>query len=68
MKVRIKKAFAGYRIGQVFEWADGMARIYVGRGMVEEVVEAPQADDEIEEAQVAAPVERATVNQKRRPK
>lgn len=37
MKVRIKKSFAGYRIGQEFEWGDGMARIYLGRGMVEEV-------------------------------
>lgn len=37
MRVRIKKAFAGYRIGQEFDWGDGMARIYLGRGMVEQV-------------------------------
>ena len=37
MKVRIKKAFAGYRVGQEFDWGDGMARIYLGRGMVEQV-------------------------------
>ena len=38
MRVRIKKSFAGYRVGQEFDWGDGMARIYLGRGMVEEVV------------------------------
>lgn len=37
MRVRIKKSFAGYRVGQEFDWGDGMARIYLGRGMVEEV-------------------------------
>jgi hypothetical protein len=37
MRVRIKKSFAGYRIGQEFDWGDGMARIYLGRGMVEQV-------------------------------
>lgn len=38
MRVRIKKSFAGYRVGQEFDWGDGMARIYLGRGMVEEVI------------------------------
>jgi hypothetical protein len=42
MKVRVKKSFAGYRVGQVFDWGDGMARIYLGRGMVEQVVEQPE--------------------------
>ena len=43
MKVRIKKSFAGYRIGQEFDWGDGMARIYLGRGMVEQVTDAASA-------------------------
>lgn len=78
MRVRIKKAFAGYRVGQEFDWADGMARIYIGRGMAEEVTASPSGDavasveersaDVIEEAAVAPRVERAVVQQKRRPK
>lgn len=37
MRVRIVKPFAGYKEGQEFEWGDGAARIYVARGLVEEV-------------------------------
>ena len=79
MKIRITKAFSGYRIGQEFDWADGMARIYVGRGMAEEIVEppsggstssiertAPDSDDPIEEAVSSPRVERATMPSKRR--
>ncbi len=43
MRVRIKKSFAGYRVGQEFDWGDGMARIYLGRGMVEQVADAAAA-------------------------
>lgn len=43
MKIRVIKAFSGYRIGQIFDWGDGMARIYLGRGMVEEVRETVEA-------------------------
>lgn len=39
MRVRIVKPFAGYKEGQEFEWGDGAARIYVARGLVEEVVD-----------------------------
>lgn len=78
MKIRIKKAFAGYRVGQEFDWADGMARIYIGRGMAEEVTASPSGGaaasveersvDVIEEAAVSPRVERAVISQKRRPK
>ena len=61
MKIRILKSFAGYRAGQEFEWADGMARIYLGRGMVEEV-------RAVEEAAVEEKVERAAMQYKRKPK
>jgi len=65
MKIRITKAFAGYRIGQVFDWADGMARIYVGRGMAAEVRdEAPV----VEEASLEPAVEQAVVKTKRKGK
>ena len=65
MKIRITKAFAGYRIGQQFDWADGMARIYIGRGMAVEV-----RDDEpvVEEASVEPVVEQAVVKTKRKAK
>lgn len=79
MKIRITKAFSGYRVGQEFDWADGMARIYVGRGMAEEIVEppsggstssiertAPDSADTVEEATASPRVERATMPSKRR--
>lgn len=80
MRVRITKAFSGYRIGQEFDWADGMARIYVGRGMVEPVVDLsegeinPQMDanrsepEVIEEQMVEPKVERTTTGGRRKPK
>lgn len=37
MRIRIVKPFAGYKAGQEFEWGDGAARIYLARGLVEEV-------------------------------
>jgi len=37
MKIRVIKAFNGYRVGQVFDWGDGMARIFIARGMIESV-------------------------------
>lgn len=66
MKIRITKAFAGYRKGQEFDWADGMARIYVGRGMAEEVREADEPV--VEEASVEPRVEQAVVKTKRKSK
>jgi hypothetical protein len=76
MKVRVTKAFSGYRIGQEFDWADGMARIYVGRGMVEPVVDLSSGEinsqmaepDPIEEQMVEPKVERATTGGRRKPK
>lgn len=59
MKIRITKAFAGYRIGQEFDWADGMARIYIGRGMAEE---ARDSEPVVEEASVEPVVEKATAD------
>jgi hypothetical protein len=66
MKIRITKAFSGYRIGQEFDWADGMARIYIGRGMAEPV--ADDDEDVVEEQMVEPKVERATVSAKRKQK
>lgn len=41
MKVRVLKTFRGYKKGQVFNnWSDGMARIFIARGMVEEIRDA----------------------------
>ena len=57
MKIRIAKAFNGYKIGQVFNWGDGMARVMIARGMVVPVEEQP-----VERAVVEQPVERAVVN------
>lgn len=34
MRIRVAKAFNGYRVGQEFDWGDGMARVLIGRGMV----------------------------------
>lgn len=59
MKIRVTKAFNGYRIGQVFDWGDGMARVMIARGMVE-----PAEEKAIERAVAPdADVERAVVNQ-----
>lgn len=66
MRVRIKKAFAGYRIDQEFDWADGMARIYIGRGMAEEIREAALVV--LEEAAIEQRVERAAVQTRRKAK
>lgn len=56
MKVRVIKSFGGYKAGQVFDWGDGMARILIGRGVVEEVREQP-----VETAAVERRVERAAM-------
>lgn len=56
MKIRVLKSFNGYRVGQVFDWGDGMARIFIARGMVEAVGEKP-----IETAAVEERSEKATV-------
>ena len=63
MRVRIAKAFNGYKVGQVFDWGDGMARVMVARGLVvpadEKPVERAVAPTEnIERAVVNTPVKR----------
>lgn len=54
MKIRVIKSFNGYRVGQVFDWGDGMARVMIARGMIEEVKEEP-----VERAVVENDVEQA---------
>jgi len=62
MRVRVIKNFSGYRVGQIFDWADGMARIYLGRGMVEQVAE----DAVLEEAAIKPRVEQAVISSRRK--
>jgi len=57
MKIRIAKAFNGYKVGQQFDWGDGMARVMVARGLVVPVDDKPQT----ERATVEQEVERATL-------
>jgi len=75
MKIRILKAFGGYKVGQEFDWADGMARIYCGRGMAEAIKEESlerlderKNEPVVEEAQIEPKVERATLGSRRKPK
>ncbi len=67
MKIRVTKSFNGYRIGQVFDWGDGMARVMIARGMVE-----PAEEKAIERAVAPdADLERAVIDQplkRRKPK
>lgn len=55
MKIRVVKGFNGYRVGQVFDWGDGMARVFIARGLVQPV------ENEVERAVVDKDVERAAV-------
>lgn len=55
MKIRIAKAFNGYKVGQQFDWGDGMARVMIARGLVvpvedEKPVERATIDREVEQA------------------
>lgn len=50
MKIRIVRAFQAYKRGQEFDWPDGVARIFVARGFVEEVETAAVAEDQVERA------------------
>jgi hypothetical protein len=67
VRIRVTKSFNGYRIGQVFDWGDGMARVMIARGMVE-----PAEEKAVERA--VAPdtgLERAVIDQplkRRKPK
>jgi hypothetical protein len=53
MKVRVIRSFGFYKRGQEFEWPDGVARMFVARGMVAEVpadIEAAAVEPEVERA------------------
>ena len=66
VKIRIAKAFNGFKVGQVFDWGDGMARVFIARGVV-----VPAGDDKpVERAVQDQPVERAVYQPpiKRKPK
>jgi hypothetical protein len=56
MKIRIVRAFRGYKRGQEFDWDSGFAKILVARGFVEEIKSPP-----LETASVEPRVERASV-------
>jgi len=43
MKIRVLKSFGGYKAGQQFDWGDGMARIFIGRGLIAPVEERTEA-------------------------
>lgn len=56
MKIRVLKAFAGYRAGQEFDWGDGMVRVLMARGLVEQVessVEAAAVEERSERAEIS---------------
>lgn len=63
MKIRVLKNFNGYKPGQVFEWADGMARIMVARGMIE-----PVREEAVEVAVLEQRTERAVVTSRKKQK
>lgn len=55
MKIRIAKAFNGYKVGQQFDWGDGMARVMIARGLV-----VPVEDEPVERATIDRSLETAT--------
>ena len=57
MKVRILQAFQPFKIGQVFDWPDGMANVFVARGLATPVEErsvesADAAEESVERAAI----------------
>lgn len=62
VKIRLLQTFGGYKAGQVFDWSDGMARIYVARGLAvpveERAVETATLERREERAVVQQPVRR----------
>lgn len=63
MKIRVLKGFGGYKPGQEFEWADGMARLMIARGLIE-----PVREEVVERAVVEEHVERAVVTSRKKQK
>jgi hypothetical protein len=55
MKIKVLRSFGGYKAGQEFDWGDGIARLYIGRGLVapvEERVEAAVVEQRSERAMI----------------
>jgi hypothetical protein len=50
VKIRVKRAFGEYKVGQVFDWPRGMSRLMIARGMIEEVIEAAEEKPPVLEA------------------
>lgn len=67
MKIRVVRSFGAYKAGQVFEWGDGMARIFQGRGLIVPV-DDEKPEERIETAAVEHRTERAVIDQKPRKK
>ena len=64
MKIRIAKAFNGYKVGQVFDWGDGMARVMVARGLVVPVDDKPAVERAVIDRTVERAVEQPQVRRK----
>lgn len=56
MKIVVVRSFGQYKAGQEFDWADGMARILIARGLIREA-------DQVELATVAEPAAERAVQQ-----
>lgn len=64
MRIRVLRNFASYKAGQEFDWGDGMARVMIARGLIEQVVEP--TEPEVEEATDEPQVERAVHHHRRK--
>jgi hypothetical protein len=53
MKIKLKMSFGGARRGEVVDWADGMARVLVSRGVAELVTEKVERAVAVERAETA---------------
>jgi hypothetical protein len=64
VRIRVLKSFGGYKAGQEFYWGDGIARIFVARGLIKEIDE--EADERVESATVEQRTEKAMIDTKPR--
>jgi hypothetical protein len=67
MRIRIVRNFANYKAGQEFDWAEGMARVMVARGLIEKIAE-PEPPAVEEAVQPQPRLERAIEPHRRKPK
>jgi hypothetical protein len=70
VKIRIKQGFGFYKPGQEFDWARGMARVMIARGLIEEIKE-PESPPPLEVEEAVAPeppLERAVERHPRKQK